>query len=72
MQISLGELHDRLSIVNIKLWHVQERVYGAAASASALSNDDVRALTHLNLERTSYINAINKRFGEGSPIVKIT
>lgn len=72
MELSLGELVDRLSVVNNKLWHVQERVYQAARSDAGLGAQDVKALTGLNLERTSLINAINEKMNDGAPIVKIT
>jgi hypothetical protein len=51
MDDSLGDLVDRLSIVNIKLFMVQEKVNVAAREGLGLDADTVYRLSALNLER---------------------
>jgi hypothetical protein len=59
MADSLGDLVDRLSIVNIKLFMVQERLNTAAREGTGLDADTVQKLSALNLERNRLMTAID-------------
>jgi len=59
MTDSLGDLVDRLSIVNIKLFMVQERLNSAARDHVGLDADTVQKLSALNLERNRLMTAID-------------
>jgi hypothetical protein len=59
MDDSLGDLVDRLSIVNIKLFMVQEKVNVAAREGLGLDADTVYRLSALNLERNRLMTAID-------------
>jgi hypothetical protein len=59
MADSLGDLVDRLSIVNIKLFMVQERVNVAAREGQGLDAETVHRLSTLNLERNRLMTAID-------------
>ena len=71
MTINIGELIDRVSIINCKLWHVQEKVYAAAAAESFLDAETTKQLAILNLERAALLNAINHWAGEQAQVVKL-
>lgn len=72
MPESLGSLVDRLSVVNIKIFMVQDRVHAAAASGEGLDAETTGKLVSLNLARSQLINEINAAAGEeAAPIVKI-
>jgi F0F1-type ATP synthase membrane subunit b/b' len=57
---SLGELVDRLSICNIKLFYVQDMVHRAAKSAEGLDAETVAKLHQLNAERNKLATAIDQ------------
>jgi hypothetical protein len=59
MSDSLGDLVDRISIVNIKLYMVQERLNIAARDGLGLDADTVHKLSALNLERNRLMTAID-------------
>ena len=59
MADSLGDLTDRLSIVNIKLFMVQERLNSAARDGVGLDADTVQKLSALNRERNRLMTAID-------------
>jgi hypothetical protein len=69
----LGELVDRLSIINIKLWHVQDWVHESAevplGEFEAQGCENIQAqlqkLKSLNLERTRLMNEIDEAFARG-------
>jgi hypothetical protein len=63
MADSLGDLVDRLSIVNIKLFMVQERLNIAARDGTGLDADTVRSLSALNQERNRLMTAIDMAGG---------
>ena len=63
MTDSLGDLVDRLSIVNIKLFMVQERLNSAARDHVGLDADTVQKLSALNLERNRLMTAIDMAGG---------
>lgn len=64
MNRSLGDLIDRLSICNVKLWHLQEKVYEAEAKGSGLDAPTTAALANLNVERSHLMTAIEETVGE--------
>ena len=74
-----GSLVDKLSICNIKLYHVQEKVNEAARTGEALSAEYTAKLVLLNQQRSGLITEYNQaleqalRTGEVEvdPIVKI-
>lgn len=59
MADSLGDLVDRLSIANIKLFMVQERLNSAARDGVGLDADTVQKLSALNRERNRLMTAID-------------
>lgn len=63
MADSLGDLVDRLSITNIKLFMVQERLNSAARDHVGLDADTVQKLSSLNLERNRLMTAIDMAGG---------
>ena len=68
--LTLGSLVDKLAIVNIKLWHVQEDVYRYSKMSSAeyegLASDESHTtwqkLAQLNLERSGLIRELDEAF----------
>jgi hypothetical protein len=56
---SLGDLVDRLSIVNLKLWFVQDEVHSAARQSHDLPAETVKKLMSLNLERNRLMTEID-------------
>lgn len=72
MAETIGDLIDKLSIVNNKLWHVQEKVYGFSrmteAEYSALppqqSHEAWKKIAGLNLARTALIVQIDTELGK--------
>lgn len=77
---TLGELVDRLSITNLKLWHVQDEVYRCADAGKDLPAATVKKLAALNLERNKTMSEIDNclatavRTGKADvdPRIKIT
>ena len=65
MSETLGGLVDRLSIVNIKLWFVQDQIHQAAKAGSGLDAETVRKLVHLNLERNRLMTEIDELAASG-------
>lgn len=62
MSDTLGSLIDKLSIVNVKLFMVQEVVHNAAASGEGLDSDTVKKLHVLNSQRNRLITEIDLTF----------
>ncbi|HMD53376.1 MAG TPA: hypothetical protein VKJ65_02365 [Phycisphaerae bacterium] len=58
----LGEMISRLAQTNCALWHVQEKVYDFERVPNRKRCDVIKKLALLNLERTQYIDAIDKKF----------
>lgn len=65
MSDTLGSLVDKLSIVNLKLWFVQDQVFKAAGSGQALDSETVQKLVSLNLERNLLITEIDEYAAAG-------
>jgi len=63
MSDSLGDLVDRLSITNIKLFMVQEKAHIAAREGLGLDADTVQKLVALNRERNRLMTAIDMAGG---------
>lgn len=57
---TLGALVDKLTIVNLKLWHVQDRVYAAEKAGQGLDAETTKKLTVLNLERSQLITEVDQ------------
>lgn len=86
MTLSLGDLVDRLSIVNLKLWFTQDRIYQYQRmcpdefATQTDVKDKLDALAALNLQRNEIMTAIDETLaaaiaGNGvrvDPRVKIT
>jgi hypothetical protein len=64
MQKTLGELVDALSIVNLKLWHLEDRARDKTLpDADRLQASDV--VRELNAERNQLIEAIDDLIPSG-------
>lgn len=72
---------DRLTITNLKIWHLQDWVHAAAGQTSlafesdntlAEVRDKLQQLGDLNKERNRLMDAIDARFGDiGPPRTKL-
>jgi hypothetical protein len=77
---TLGSLVDKLSITNIKIWFVQDKVYKAAKESVDLEAKYVQDLASLNLLRNQLMVEIDKTLANAvcdgvvlmDPRVKIT
>lgn len=58
---SLGQLVDELSILNIRIWILIDRVMNGNATV-----EDGMLVQQYNAKRTEYIRAIDRRVGERS------
>ena len=56
---TLGSLVDKLSVCNLKLWHVQDQVHAAAKSGVGLPPATVEKLDRLNLQRNRLMAEID-------------
>ena len=63
MKKSIGELFDILSVVNIKIYHLVERV-----QSGDFEKEDAKKIQDLNSYRSQLTNAINKYFNERQEI----
>ena len=59
MAETLGTLVDKLSVVNIKLFMVQDIVSGAADAGDGLDSETVRKLHALNKQRNQLMSEID-------------
>jgi hypothetical protein len=57
---TFGELIDRLSIVNVKLFMVQDRVNFSAKTDQSLDAKTTKKLVDLNSERNKLMTAIDQ------------
>lgn len=73
MEISLGELVDRLSIVNHRIFHLEDEIRRGDENKFNLREIGRRALLirDLNKERIAYKNAINKIEEKYFPEIKV-
>ena len=60
MPETFGNLIDRLSICNIKLYMVQDVIHKAAKSKAGLDSETTGRLVSLNLERNRLMTAIDE------------
>jgi len=58
---SIGELTSKLSDINCKLWHVQEKVYEFESVPVDEKDNVVKQIAVLNLERNVCIDEIDKK-----------
>jgi hypothetical protein len=80
MSETLGSLIDKLSIVNVKLFMVQDVVHKAAQNNAGLDADTVKKVTTLNFQRNQLMFEIdvilNESIRDGranvDPRIKIT
>ncbi|HLC20936.1 MAG TPA: DUF4254 domain-containing protein [Candidatus Methylomirabilis sp.] len=80
MALSLGDLVDRLTTVNLKLWHIQAKVHKAAMGKEGLDATTVGKLHFLNMQRNSLMREIDETLDEAiknghaevDPRIKIT
>ena len=59
MSETLGSLVDKLSITNLKLYVVQERVFDAAKAKTGIDAETVQKLASLNLQRNRLMSEID-------------
>ena len=64
MADSLGSLIDKLSIVNIKLYTIQDQVYDAAREKKDLATEAVIKLVELNRQRNNLIGELDEMFAK--------
>ena len=61
----IGDLIDKLSIINIKIWDATGKGHMAyEAGDDAKAHDLFLKVQTMNVQRKEYINAINEFFGE--------
>jgi len=60
MMDTLGSLVDSLSIINLKLWHVQDVIHKAASNGEGVDAETVKKLVSLNLERARTMTAVDQ------------
>lgn len=58
----VGTMLSNLSLVNCKLWHIQEKVYVFKEIDPTEKDEVIHQLSVLNLERNQYIDEIDKQF----------
>ena len=63
MKVSIGELVDGLSVVNIKTFYLVDKVQKGSHEL-----EDQRKIQALNKRRWEFINAINEYFNERTEI----
>ena len=56
---TLGELVDRLTILNLKLWFVQDAVHKASQHGEGLDAETTKKLADLNLDRNKTMTQID-------------
>ena len=66
MEMQLGDLVDRLSIINLKIWHLESAIREGQEEGLGLEEVGRRALQirDLNKERIALKNALNEPTGE--------
>ena len=73
MEVPLGDLVDRLTIVNNRIWHKESAIRSGKEQELGLEEVGRRALEirDLNAERIALKNALNELSGEGFKDVKV-
>ena len=73
MEVTLGELVDRLAIVNLKIWHLEDKIRDSKEKELGLEEVGRRALQirDYNSERIAVKNAINEFAKQGFTEIKI-
>ena len=64
MSDTLGSLVDKLSIVNVKLFHIQDCVHAAAREGGGLDAETTKKLVDLNRQRTVLMNEIDQMLAQ--------
>jgi hypothetical protein len=61
----IGDLIDKLSIINIKIWDATQKAHEAyAKNDQKLSHDLFEKIEEMNIQRKEYIDAINAFFSK--------
>jgi len=68
MDLTIGELIDRLSIANVRLWMLQDKV--ADAEEDSVVAKAAKDIEKANAERSQLRAAINEFFGDREEAVK--
>ncbi len=66
--MSLGEMVDRLVVVNLKLWHVQDKVQRAARDGQGVDAETVSLQVGLNQQRNRLMTEIDRTLDRHQPI----
>lgn len=64
MAETLGSLVDKLTVVNLKLWHSQDKVHQAARNGDGVDSETVARLHSLNLQRNGLMTEIDVLLAE--------
>lgn len=70
MRVTLGQLVDRLSIVNLKIWHLESDIRKGVVMDDAEIGRRAKQIRDFNAERVALVNALNELDG-GFPEVKV-
>ena len=62
MAETLGSLVDKLSIANLKIFHLQDKLYEAARNGLGLDAETTAKLASVNLERSKLATEIDVLF----------
>ena len=63
MEITIGNLIDKLTIINIRIWKAED-IKRSQASTDKMVADAARITNKANQERNDIIEAIDKYFGK--------
>ncbi|MCP3958746.1 MAG: DUF4254 domain-containing protein [bacterium] len=70
MKVSLSELIDRLVILNLKIWHLEDGVRDPSKTDEEVGKL-TRMMTRFNEQRTAIKNEIDEVLGEGAHDAKL-
>ncbi len=70
MKVALSELIDRLVILNLKIWHLEDGVRDPAKTDREVGKL-TRMMTGFNEQRTAIKNEIDKVYGDGAADAKL-
>lgn len=71
MEVSLGDLIDRLSIVNQKIWHLESDIRKGVLTDLTEIGKRALQIRDFNKERIALKNAINELAGTGFKETKV-
>jgi hypothetical protein len=70
MELTCGELVDRLIVVHLKIWHLVEVAEDPSQPDAAVASA-ARRMQRLNRERVQLKNALNEKLGEAHEEIKL-